>query len=128
LVKKIQVFQTRIMYTIFSNVHEVFWCLKQTLILNGYNLHGKILIFCLIFILKFENLVFFLFFFSHFGFQFSTKGVLLWCLIGVHVDKTIVQICFCLGIDIYDFFYTWSMKKNVKMQIQATRCQHFGSN
>jgi hypothetical protein len=56
------------------------------------------------------------------------KGVLLWCLMGVCVDKKIVQIFVCLVIDIYDFFYTWSMKNNIKTQIQATRCQHFGSN
>jgi len=48
-------------------MHEVFQCLKQTSILNGYNLHGKIFIFSLIFksifsfkkmkqkIFKFEN-------------------------------------------------------------------------
>jgi hypothetical protein len=59
-------------------VHEVFHCLKQTSILNGYNLHGKIFIFSLIFILKFENLAFFLiFFFPDFGCRFSMKGVLL---------------------------------------------------
>jgi hypothetical protein len=39
------------------------------------------------------------------------KDVLLWCLMGVRVDKIIIQICFCLVIDIYDFVYTWSMKK-----------------
>jgi hypothetical protein len=32
------------------------------------------------------------------------KSVLLWCLMGVHVDKKSVQIFFCLVIDIYDFF------------------------
>jgi hypothetical protein len=32
--------------------------LKQTSILNAYNLHEKIFIFSLIFILRFENLVF----------------------------------------------------------------------
>jgi hypothetical protein len=32
------------------------------------------------------------------------KGVLLWCLMGVHVDKKIIQFFFCLVIDIYDFF------------------------
>jgi len=32
------------------------------------------------------------------------KGVLLWCLMGVCVDKKIVQIFFgCFVIDIYDF-------------------------
>jgi len=44
-------------------VHEVFQCLKQTSILNGHNLHGKILKFNLLFILKFEILVIFFFFF-----------------------------------------------------------------
>jgi hypothetical protein len=103
--------------------------LKQTSILNGYNLYGKIFIFGLIFILKFENLAFKKKKnWSHFGFKFSMKGVLLSCLMGVHVDRTIVQICFGLVIDIYEFFCTWSMKKNVKMQIQTTRCQHLGSN
>jgi hypothetical protein len=41
-------------------------------------------------------------FLSHFGFKFSMKGVLLWCLTGVCVDKKKFQIC--LVIDIYDFF------------------------
>jgi hypothetical protein len=55
------------------------------------------------------------------------KDVLLWCLMGVRVDKKIIQLFFCLVIDIYDLFYTWSMKKMKKIQIQAKRCQHFGS-
>jgi hypothetical protein len=38
------------------------------------------------------------------------KGVLL-CLMGVCVDITIIPKTICLGIDIYDFFCTWSMKK-----------------
>jgi hypothetical protein len=33
------------------------------------------------------------------------KGVLLWYLKGVHVDKKIVQFLFCLVIDIYVFFH-----------------------
>ncbi len=37
-------------------MHEVFQCLKQTSILNGYNLDGKIFILKLIFIFKFKNL------------------------------------------------------------------------
>jgi hypothetical protein len=56
------------------------------------------------------------------------KGVLLWCLTSVCVDKKIVQIFICHVIDIYDFFYTWSKKNNVKTKIQATRYQHFGNN
>jgi hypothetical protein len=57
------------------------------------------------------------------------KNVLLWCFMGVCVDKRINQNFICLLIDIYDFFFgTWSMKNSVKIQIQATRCQHFGSN
>jgi len=31
------------------------------------------------------------FFLSHFGFKFFMKGVLLGCLMGVHVDKKIIQ-------------------------------------
>ncbi len=58
------------------------------------------------------------FFLSHFGFRFSMKGVLLWCLMDVHVDKKIVQIFFCLVIDVYDFFYTWSMRRNVKYKFK----------
>ncbi len=54
------------MYIIFSNVHEVFRCLKQISILNGYNLHGKIFIFNLIFILRFENLAILIFVFVAF--------------------------------------------------------------
>jgi len=46
----------------------------------------------------------------------------------VCVDKKIIQNFIHLLIDIYDFFDTWSMKNSVKIQIQATRCQHFGSN
>jgi hypothetical protein len=64
--KKFQVFQTWIMETIFSNVHELFQCLKQTSILNVYNLHGKIFIFSLIFILKFEDLAIHIFVFVTF--------------------------------------------------------------
>jgi hypothetical protein len=47
---------------------------------------------------------------------------------GVHVDKKIVQIFFCLVIDIYDFFLHMVHEKDLKMQIQTTRCQHFWSN
>ncbi len=51
-------------------------------------------------------------FLSHFGFRFSMKGVLLWCLMGVHVDKKNFQIFFGFLIGIYDFvFNTWSIKK-----------------
>jgi len=96
--------------------------------LNGYNLDGKIFILSLIFIFKFENLTNFIFVLSHFGFRFSMKDILLFCLMSVCVDKKIVHIFVCLVIDIYDFFCTWYMKKNVKIKIQATRCQHFGSN
>jgi hypothetical protein len=39
---------------------------KITSLLNGYNLHGKIFIFGLIFILKIENLAFFIFVFVAF--------------------------------------------------------------
>jgi hypothetical protein len=67
-------------------------------------------------------------FLSHFWFRFFVKGVLLWCLTCVCVDKKIVQFFVYLVIDIYDFFYTWSKKNDVKIQIQTTRCQHFGSN
>jgi hypothetical protein len=57
------------------------------------------------------------------------KGVLLWCLMGVCVDKKIVQIFVCFVTDIYDLvFYTWSIKNNVKIKIQVKGCQHFGSN
>jgi hypothetical protein len=56
------------------------------------------------------------------------KGVLSWCLMGVCVDKKIVQIFVCIFIDIYDFFSHMVHEKNIKIQIQATRCQHFGSN
>jgi hypothetical protein len=47
---------------------------------------------------------------------------------GVCVDRTIIQKESFLGIDVYNFFWTQSMEKNVKMQIEATRCQHLGSN
>ncbi len=50
-------------------------------------------------------------FLSHFGFEFSMKGVLLWCLMGVCVDKTIVQIFFVLVLIFMILFCTWSMKK-----------------
>jgi hypothetical protein len=56
------------------------------------------------------------------------KGVLLWCLMGVCVDKKIVQIFVCLVIEIYESFLHMIHEKNVKIQIQVTRCQHFGSN
>jgi hypothetical protein len=46
------------------------------------------------------------------------KDVLFWCLMGVHVDKKIIQIFFCLVIDIYYFFYTWSMKKMKKYKFK----------
>jgi hypothetical protein len=46
---------------------------------------------------------------------------------GVCVDKKFIQNFIRLLIDIYEFFGTWSMKNSVKIQIQATRCQHFGS-
>jgi hypothetical protein len=48
------------------------------------------------------------------------KGVLLWCLVGVHVDKKIVQIFVCLIIDIYESFLHMVHEKNVKIQIQTT--------
>ncbi len=41
---------------------------------------------------------------SHFGFRFPMKDVLLCCLMGVRVDKKIIQLFFCLVIDIYDLF------------------------
>jgi hypothetical protein len=34
------------------------------------------------------------------------KDVLLCCLIGVSVDKKIIQFFFCLVTDIYKFLYT----------------------
>jgi hypothetical protein len=34
------------------------------------------------------------------------KDVFLWCLMGVCVDKKIVQIFVCLVINIYDYFFT----------------------
>jgi hypothetical protein len=46
------------MYTIFSNVHDVFQCLKQTSVFNRYNLDGKIFIF------KFKNLTTLIFVFG----------------------------------------------------------------
>ncbi len=46
-------------------MNEVFRGLEQTSILNVYNLHGKISIFSLILIFKFENLVIFLYIFCH---------------------------------------------------------------
>jgi hypothetical protein len=46
---------------------------------------------------------------------------------GVSVHKKIVQFFFCLVIDIYDFFLHMVHEKNVKIQIQGTRCQHFGN-
>ncbi len=67
--------------------------------------------FILNFIFKFENLAILTFFLSHFGFRFSIKGVLLWCLMDVRVDKKIIQNFLCLVIVIYDFLCTWSMKK-----------------
>jgi len=33
------------------------------------------------------------------------KGILLLCLMGVHVDKKIIQIFVHIVIDIYDFFF-----------------------
>ncbi len=57
-------------------MHEVFQCLKQTSILNGRKLLGKILKFSLIFILKFENLVI-NYFLLHVGFRLFMKGILL---------------------------------------------------
>jgi hypothetical protein len=59
----------------------------------------------------------FFFFWSRFGFRFSMKGVLLWCLMGVCVDKKIVQFLFCFVIDIYEFFLHMIHEKNVKIQI-----------
>jgi hypothetical protein len=47
---------------------------------------------------------------------------------GVCVDKKIDQKKICLVIDIYDFLLHMVHEKNVKIQIQATRCQHSGSN
>jgi hypothetical protein len=91
--------------------------LKQTSILNGYNLYGKIFIFNLIFILNFDNLakkkkktL------SHFGFRFFIKDVLLWCLMSVCVNKKIVPNFFCLVIDIYEKKLHMVHEKNVKIQ------------
>jgi cell division protein FtsW (lipid II flippase) len=42
---------------------------------------------------------------------------------GVHVDRTIVQFFFVLVLIFMILFRAWFMKKNVKMQIQATRCK-----
>jgi hypothetical protein len=44
---------------------------------------------------------------------------------GVRVDRTIIPKNICLGIDIYNFFGTWSMKKNVKMQILSHQVPTF---
>ncbi len=101
--------------------------LKQTSILNGYNLYGKFFIFNLIFILKFENLAIYIFL-LHFGFRFFLKDVLLWCLMSVCVNKKIVPKNICLVIDIYEKKLHMVHEKKVKIQIQTTRCQHFGSN
>jgi hypothetical protein len=46
------------------------------------------------------------------------KDVLLWCLMGVHVFKKIIQFIFCLVIEIYDFVYTWSMEKMKKYKFK----------
>jgi hypothetical protein len=54
------------------------------------------------------------------------KDVLLWCLMGVRVDKKIIQIFFFLLIDIYDFFYTWSMKKMKKYKFKPQGANIFG--
>ncbi len=67
-------------------------------------------------------------FLSHFGFRFSMKGVLLWCLMGVRVHKKIVQFFFVLVLIFMKKHLHMVDEKNVKMQIQTTRCQHFGSN
>jgi hypothetical protein len=45
------------------------------------------------------------------------KGVLICYLMGVHVDRKIIQKKICLGIDIYDLFLHMVHEKNVKMQI-----------
>jgi hypothetical protein len=42
------------------------------------------------------------------------KGVLLCCLMGVCVDRTIVQFFFVLVLIFMIFFCTWSMKKKYK--------------
>jgi hypothetical protein len=84
------------------------------------------LFFCFIFILEFENLVIYIY--LYLWFRFSMKGVLLWCLMGVSVNKKIIQFFFCLVIDIYDFFLHMVHEKNVKIQIQTTRCQYFWNN
>ncbi len=46
--------------------------------------------------------------------RFSMKGVLLLCLMGVHVDKKLSIFFFHFVVNNYDFFiYTGSMKINI---------------
>jgi hypothetical protein len=61
----------------------------------------------------------FILFLLHFGFRFSMKGVLLWCLMGVHVDRTIIQKNNCLGIDICEF---------VLHMVHEKKCKNANSN
>jgi hypothetical protein len=55
------------------------------------------------------------------------KGVLLWCWMGVHVDKKSSNYFFVFLL-IFMIFVHMVHEKNAKMQIQATRCQDFGNN
>ncbi len=82
--------------------------------MNGYNLDGSFLK-NLVFIFKFKNLATLIFVFVTFSVnRFFMKNVLLWCLMGVCVNKKIVQIFVCLVIDIYDFFLHMAHEKQCK--------------
>jgi hypothetical protein len=110
-------------------MHEIFWCSKQTSILNGYNLHGNIFILRLIFIfLVWEFCNFYICFCHILGLGFSSKMfcyVVWWVYVWIKKSFKILFIFLLIFMIFYD---TWSMKNSVKIQIQATRCQHFGSS
>jgi hypothetical protein len=113
-------------------VHEVFevcfQCLKQTSILNVYNLHGKIFIFNLIFILKIENLEILTYIFVAFLVLVFHESCFVMVFDGCTCGQKNLPNFFCFVIDIYEFFLHMVHEKNVKIHIQATRCQHFWNN
>jgi hypothetical protein len=82
----------------------------------------RFLIFGFIFILKFEILAFLIFFFVAFWVH---ERCVVMMFDGCTCGRTIIQIFFVLVFIFMIFFYTWSMTKNVKMQIQARRCPTF---
>jgi hypothetical protein len=77
---------------------------------------------------KFKNLAILFFLVTFWVNSFFMKGVLLWCLMGVCVDKQLYKFLKFFLLIFMISFHTWTMKKYIKIQIQTTRCQHFGSN